>query len=203
MTSLKNETAAARHSRLDLRRLLVVTQVAISLLLLIGASLFVRSLNKLEKLDPGFAREQVLLVRVDPQSSGYKGQRLRDYYENLLGGTSRYPEVRAASLAMITPLAGQRINNNISVPGYQFRPDEKPIVDLNPVSPGYFETMGIPIVAGRDFRDQDNPAFTPDPSDRPAPPGKGPGPRVVIVNENFAHRFFPRGSAIGVRLSRT
>jgi predicted permease len=202
LTSLKNETAAARRSRFDLRRALVVAQVAISLLLLIGAGLFVRSLSKLENLDPGFARERVLLVKVDPQSSGYKGQRLRDYYERLLARTSEFPEVRAASLAMITPLAGQRINNNVAVPGYQFRPDEKSSVDLNPVSPHYFETMGIPIVAGRDFREQDNPAFTPDPSsDKLEPPG--PGPRVAIVNESFARRFFPRGSAVGGRLSRT
>src|SRR5262249_39257759 len=153
VTSLKNESAAARRSPFDLRRALVVAQVAISLLLLIGAGLFVRSLSKLENLDPGFARERVLLVRVDPQSSGYKAQRLRDYSERLRARTRELPEVRAASLAMITPLAGQRINNNVSVPGYQFRPDEKSSMDLNPVSPHYFETMGIPIVAGRDFQE--------------------------------------------------
>ena len=71
--ALKNETAAARRSRFDLRRILVVAQVAISLLLLIGAGLFVRSLSNLQNLDPGFLRESVLLVSVNPQASGYQG----------------------------------------------------------------------------------------------------------------------------------
>ena len=200
--SLKNETSAARRGRLDLRRILVVAQVAISLLLLIGAGLFVRSLSKLENLDPGFARERILLVRVDPQSSGYRGQRLRDYYDSLLAKTSGYPEVRSASLGMVTPLAGQRWNNNVSVPGYQFKPDEKPYVDYNAVSPRYFETLSIPIIAGRDFRDDDSPPFTPDQSDKPAPKGASSGPHVVIVNESFARRFFAHRSPIGERLCR-
>ena len=91
VTALKSETAAARRSRFDLRRILVVAQVAISLLLLIGAGLFVRSLSNLQNLDPGFVRESVLLVSVSPQSSGYQGQRLRDYYERLLAKVGCIP----------------------------------------------------------------------------------------------------------------
>src|SRR5205814_652283 len=97
VTALKNETSAARRSRFDLRRVLVVGQVALSLLLLAGAGLFVRSLSNLEKLDPGFVRERVLLVSVNPQNSGYFARRLRDYYERLLAKTSSNPEVRVAS----------------------------------------------------------------------------------------------------------
>ena len=74
-----------------------------------------------------------------------------------------WPEVRSASLANITPLAGSRWNSDITVEGYQFKPNEKPYVDFNSVGPRFFETLGIPLIAGRDFRDQDNPAFTPDP----------------------------------------
>jgi predicted permease len=202
VSSLKNETAAARRSRFDLRRLLVVVQVATSLLLLIGAGLFVRSLGKLENLDPGFVRERLLLVSVNPQASGYKGQRLRDYYETLLARTRSWPEVRSASLANITPLAGSRWNSDIRVEGYEFKPMEKPYVDFNSVSPRFFETMGIPIIAGRDFREEDNPAYTPDPTPKPDPAEKAKGPRVIIVNESFAKKFFVNRPAIGARMCR-
>ncbi len=202
VASLKNETAAARRSRFDLRRLLVVVQVATSLLLLIGAGLFVRSLSNLNSLDPGFVRERVLLVSINPQASGYQGQRLRDYYETLLAETRSWPEVRSASLANITPLDGSRWNSDIRVQGYEFKPNEKPYVDFNAVSPHFFETLGIPIIAGRDFRDQDNPPFTPDPKPKPDPAEKTSGPRVVIVNESFAKKFFPNRQVVGARMCR-
>ncbi|HEY1241756.1 MAG TPA: ABC transporter permease, partial [Bryobacteraceae bacterium] len=203
VSSLKSETAAARRSRFDLRRALVVIQVAASLLLLIGAGLFVRSLANLEALDPGFARDRILLVSVNPQASGYKGQRLRDYYETLLAKTRSWPEVRSAGLASITPLAGSRWNSDIRVEGYEFKPNEKPYVDFNAVSPQFFETMGIPILAGRDFRDQDSPAFTPDPADKPDPALKNAGPRVIIVNQSFAKKFFGNRPAVGKRMCRS
>src|SRR5207244_3815292 len=175
VSSLKSETAAARRSRFDLRRALVVLQVTLSLLLLIGAGLFVRSLANLESLDPGFARERVLLVSVNPQASGYLGPRLRGYYKRLLSKVSLFPEVRSASLANITPLQGSRWNGDIRVQGYEFKPDEKPYVDFNSVSPRFFETLGIPLLAGRDFRDQDSPAVTPMPTDKPDPALKRAG----------------------------
>jgi predicted permease len=202
VAALKSETAAARRSRFDLRRILVVAQVAISLLLLIGAGLFVRSLSNLENLDPGFVRENVLLVSVSPQSSGYQGQRLRDYYERLLAKVGANPGVRAASLANVTPLSNRRSNQDVAIQGYQWKPDEKPYIDFNAVSPRFFETLGIPIIAGRDFRDQDSPAVTPDPKPKPDPADKSKGPRVVIINETMAKRFFPRQSPLGARLCR-
>ncbi len=202
VTALKNETASARRIRFDLRRILVVAQVAISLLLLIGAGLFVRSLSNLQNLDPGFVRESVLLVSVNPQSSGYQGQRLRDYYERLLAKVSAYPDVRTASLASITPLAGSRWNQDVAIQGYQWKPDEKPYIDFNAVSPRFFETLGIPLIAGRDFTDRDSPAVTPDPKPKPDPADKAKGPRVAIINETMAKRFFPRTSPLGARLCR-
>jgi predicted permease len=202
LSSLKSETAAARRRWFDLRRGLVVVQVATSLLLLIGGGLFVRSLANLKALDPGFARDRILLVSVNPQASGYKGQRLRDYYETLLAETRSWPEVRSASLANITPLAGSRWNSDIRVEGYEFKPNEKPYVDFNAVSPQFFETMGIPILAGRDFRDQDSPAFTPDPTPKPDPALKNAGPRVIIVNQSFARKFFGNRPAVGKRMCR-
>ena len=197
VSSLKNELRTVGRTRFDLRRMLVVAQVAISLLLLIGAGLFVRSLRNLRTLDPGFTRESVLLVNVNPQASGYKGQRLRDYYERLLSRVAAYPEVRAASLAEITPLGGSRWNSDVSVEGYQRRPDEEPWVDFNEVSPRFFDTLGIPIILGRDFTVQDSPATSPDTPDKKM----GPPPPVAIINEAMAKKYFPHRSPIGMRFS--
>ncbi len=200
--ALKSETAAARRSRFDLRRALVVVQVAVSLLLLIGAGLFVRSLSNLETLNPGFRRDRVLLVNINPQASGYQGQRLRDYYQRLTDKVSSWPEVRSASLANITPLSGSQWNGGISVQGYEFKPDEKPYVDFNAVGPRFFETLGIPLIAGREFRDQDSPTFTPDPASKPDPALRRAGPHVIIVNESFGKRFFAGRSPLGGRVCR-
>ena len=191
VTALKNETAAARRSRIDLRRILVIAQVAISLLLLIGAGLFVRSLSNLQNLDPGFVRESVLLVSVSPQASGYQGQRLRDYYERLLAKVGAYPDVRVASLANITPLSDSRWNQDVSIQGYQWKPDEKPYIDFNAVSPRFFETLGIPIIAGRDFTNLDSPAVTPDPKPKPDPADKTQGPARGHHQREYGQALLP------------
>lgn len=199
-SALKNEiTAIGRRVRFDLRRGLVIVQVAVSLLLMIGAGLFVRSLQNLRSLDPGFLRESVLLVGVDPQQSGYKGQRLRDYYDRLLARVQSFPNVRSASLANITPLAGWRWNSDVAIEGYQWKPDEKPYIDFNAVAPGYFQTLGIPILLGRDFRTEDNPAVTRDPQHTSSEDEQnlGPPPPVAIINQAMARRFFHHESPIG------
>jgi predicted permease len=202
VASLKSETAASRRSRFDLRRGLVVLQVALSLLLLVGAGLFVRSLGNLKSLDPGFVRERVLVVSVNPQASGYRGQRLRDYYDRLVNEVSSWPEVRVASLANITPLDGSQWNDVVRVEGYDFKPTEKTDVDFNSVSPRFFDTLGIPILAGRDFREQDNPAFTVDPKAKSDPDEVRSRPRVIIVNQSFAKKFFAGRQAVGGRMCR-
>ena len=205
VSSLKNETLVAGRARFDLRRVLVVLQVAISLLLLIGAGLFIRSLRNLQNLDAGFSRERVLLVNVSPQQSGYKGQRLRDYYEQLRARIAAIPRVQTVSLSFTTPLAGSRWNSRASFDEYQWKPKERPVIDVNAVSPGYFSTLGIPLIAGRDFREEDNPAFLPDPSPTPSPtPAKMPPPNpVAIINETMAKRFFAGQNPIGRRFSRS
>ncbi len=212
LSSLKNDLTVSPSgfarfglARLDLRKTLVVVQVALSLLLLVGAGLFVRSLVNLRDLDPGFLRENVLLIRTSAGSIGYKGQRIRTFEERLLEATTKLPGVHVASLANLTPLEGSRWNGDVAIQGYQWKPAEKPDVDMNAVSPRYFETLGIPILLGRDFRDRDNPPFNLDPLDKPLPPGQirpePPGPRVAIVNQAMAKRFFPNESPLGKRFS--
>jgi predicted permease len=199
--ALKNESTAIGGLRFDLRRALVILQVATSLLLLIGAGLFVRSLSNLKGLDPGFVREGVLIVDTNPRALGYKSQQVRDYFERVIDRLRAIPGVRATSLANITPLSGSRWNSSISVEGYTRRADEKPWIDMNSVSPGYFATMRIPMLVGRDFGPQDNPAVSPDPKPptkdrRDAEPLPPPAP-VAIVNEAFARKFFPNQNALG------
>jgi predicted permease len=110
-------------------------------------------------------------------------------------------------LAAITPLGGSRWNSDVSIEGYKWKASEKPYIDMNSVSPRYFEAVGIPILLGRDFSDRDSPAVTADErDDQPksdtakAPEPKGPPP-VAIINQTMARRFWPRESAIGKRFT--
>ena len=207
--ALRQETGStgSRGGHL-LRKSLVVLQVALSLLLLIGAGLFVRSLQNLHNLDAGFRRNSLLMVNIEPNRNGYKGQRLRDYYERLRERVEGLPGVRIATLANITPLAGSRWNDNVSIPGYQWKQGDPRHVDMNAVGPRFFEAMGIPIVLGRDFRPEDNPSYSPDPPavwrpGMPPSPEERKGPRYAIINEGMAKKFFPNQNPIGLRFSVT
>src|SRR6185295_5373803 len=202
--ALKEDSAAATGaSRLSLTNVLVVTQVALSVVLVIGTGLFVRSLSNLRGIESGFRADNTLVVNVDPSRNGYKGQRLRDFYERLRPSVELLPGVQSVSLASITPLGGSRWNGDVSIEGYQWKDDEKKYVDMNAVGPKYFETVGIQLLDGREFRDEDNSAYSMDPPERtsrgeeyPEPPG----PRVAIVNETFAKRFFEGRNPIGMHL---
>jgi predicted permease len=204
--ALKTDTAgAAGSSRALLRRLLVVSQVALSLLLVIGAALFARSLGNLERLDPGFRRERLAIAFVDPGRNGYKGQRLHDFFERLREGVERVPGVQSASLSAISPLAGMRWNGDVAVEGYEWKGGEERAVDMNAVGPRFFESMGIPVLVGREFVPEDNPAVVAEPRDRLSrePDPELPGPLRAIVNESFARKFLAGSSPLGRRLSLT
>jgi predicted permease len=207
VAELKSDAASqmGRLARWDLRRTLVSFQVALSLLLLAGAGLFVRTLANLRDQDPGMVRENLLFVYTNIDQRGYQPQREREFHDRLTAEAQRLPGVRAASVAAITPLGGSRWNGDVQIEGYTWKPDEPPYIDMNAVGPRYLEAAGIPIVLGRDFRDSDSVAVLPDrPAEPPAPGAKPPDlagpPRVVIVNEAFVRRFFNGTSAIGKRL---
>ena len=184
-SALKEEsgsvTGGGRQTRL--RRLLVVGQVGLSMLLLAGAGLFARSLYNLKALDPGFKVESLLAFSVDPSLSGYEGDRLTDLYRRLQDELTTVPGVRSVSMSETGALTGNDWSMTIRVDGYQAKEGE----DMNPsvdgVGPRYFETMGIPMVGGREFTERDV---------------KG-APRVAVINETMAKYFFAGTNPIGRR----
>ena len=184
--ALKDEAGAlgAGRARFGLRKALLAGQVALSLVLLIGAGLLVRSLQKLRDLDVGFLRENVLLLSLDPGLSGYNAQRAKAFYEGLLERVRTLPGVRAASLASVNLLTGGGRRSSYEVQGYQPRPGEDMALNENILSPGYFETLGIPVLLGRDFRPSDDAG----------------SPKVAIVNEQMARYFFKDENPIGKRI---
>jgi predicted permease len=160
---------------------LVVAEVALSLLLLVGAGLFVGTLQNLRHRDAGFQSEGVLLLNVDGPRAGYRGPQLDAFHDQLLRDVERLPGVKSASLSRITPLAGGGINMPIAHNGQPLGPGAP---YFNAVGPKYFDTLQTSIVAGRDFTERDQPS----------------SPRVAMVNEAFVKRHLS-GSAIGERLS--
>jgi predicted permease len=161
--------------------------VAISLLLLIGAGLFVRTLQNLRTLDRGFRHEGVLLVDVDARRAGYTGPRLQLFNQQALAFVERLPGVGAASVSAVTPLMGGGISMPIAVNGQPIKsgPLEGEEFHFNSVSPRYFETLRTAVVLGREFT----------PGDDATAPG------VAIVNEAFVQKYLPSGSPLGQRVS--
>ena len=171
--------AAAVHKRF--RQALVVVQVALSLLLLIGAGLFVRTLMNLRTLDPGFTTRNMIAFSVDPPLNGYTVERTRQFYRDLLARLKAMPGVQSAALGLVRIVDGNEWDTSTKVEGYEAKPGEDMNPYFNAVSAGYFNTLGIPLVEGRDFTAADE-----------ASPHK-----VGIVNETFARRYFGGRSAVG------
>ena len=169
-----------------LAKALVVSQIVFSLVLLVGAGLFLRSLMNLTNIDTGFNREHVLRMQMDASSVGYKedDSHLTGLYERIEERVSALPGVRAASYSLFTYNEGSW-NNPVSVPGY-VSADSHRDVHHNVVGTDYFATMGIPLLAGRNFGPQDTATST----------------KVAVVDETMARTMFPQGSPIGHHYSR-
>jgi putative ABC transport system permease protein len=161
---------------------LVTTQIAFSLLLLIGAGLFVRTLQNLRTYDRGFRHEDVLLVGIDPRRAGYRDVRLQAFNREALAFAERLPGVTVASASAITPLMGGGISVLIAING---RPIEGEEFHFNLVAPRYFEGLQTPVVLGRDFTPTDD----------------ATAPMVAIVNETFVRKYLPDGAPLGQRVS--
>jgi len=180
--TLKDQVGSiAGGTSVRMRKALVTAQVALSLLLLIGAGLFIRSLRNLKDLDPGFQTRNLLEFSINPVSSGYKPERSLDLYRQLRDNLGAIPGVESSALAVIPVLSGDEWDNSMVVEGFAHKPTETPEPHMQFISPDYFKTMGIPILAGRDFRLTD---------------AKG-APSACIVNERFARQFFKDGNVLG------
>jgi predicted permease len=167
--------------RAKLAKTLIVSQVALSLALLIGAGLFLRTLVNLSNVDTGFNKENILTFGIDPPSVGYKEDlRLVTLYQQIEQRVSALPGVRAASISFFTFAQGEW-TDPVSVMGRAPTPEDDMSATHNVVGPGYFETMGIPLMVGRGFGPQDTAA----------------SPKVAVINETFAHWYLPGGSPIG------
>jgi predicted permease len=183
--SLKDGRSQSAASRGPLAKVLVVSQVALSLVLLVGAGLFVRSLLNLTNVDTGFNKENVLRLRVDPSSVGYlEDSRLFNLYQQIEQRVGTLPGVRAASFSIFAFNEGTW-NNSIWVQGYLAGHRETD-VHHNAVGNGYFAAMGIPLLAGRAFGPQDS----------------ATSEKVGIIGETTALTMFPVGSPIGQHYGR-
>ena len=185
---LKSESASvvggSGHARL--RQGLVVAQVALSLLLLVGAGLFARSLVNLRGLDPGFEAERLFAFSVDPSLDGQDyGARIATL-RRILDELQREPGVGAASAAETPLLSGSAFGSTLRVEGYEAQEGENMNSTFNAVAPGFFATLGIPLVAGRDLAESDGLR----------------APQVAVVNEEFARHYFKDQGAVGRRFGR-
>jgi len=164
------------------RSALVVAQVGGSLMLLIIAALFARSLGQAQRTDLGFDPAHVVNLTMDPQEIGYHEAQTREFYHNLLQRVRALPGVTAASTAFSVPLGYYSNGATLAIDGHQAPAGQPaPVAVVNPVSPGNFETLGIPLLRGRDFTDRDDEK----------------APYVAVVNETFVKQYWPHQDPIG------
>jgi predicted permease len=169
--------------RFRLASSLVSVQVALSLVLLIGAGLFVRTLQNLRNLDLGFQTSGVLLIDFDAQRAGYRDEGLAVFFKQLLEGIERLPGVVSASLSISTPLGDVGLSTDVTISGPSGQ--RKANSHFNAVTPRYFETMRMPLVQGRDFTLRDDMS----------------APKRAVVNEDFVRRYFADGRPLGQHIS--
>jgi len=174
-------TRRSGAARFGLGKSLIVCQVALSLLLLVGAGLFVRTLQNLKGVDLGFNPERVLLFGLDPTLSGYRDVRLSDLYAQVLNRLESIPGVLSASMSAQTLISDFDSSDKISIDGTTPQPGQRMNVAINHVGPRFFETMDIPLLLGRGLGMQDAASV----------------PKVAVINETAARRYFGSGSPLG------
>ena len=185
-TTLKDTVGsiAGGGGSLFLRKGLVTAQVALSFLLLFGAGLFVKSLQNLKTTETGVELDNLVAFQLSPALNGYDNTRGQIFYQQLLDRLRSAPGVKSAALASVPILAGDEWDSSMAVEGHQPKDGEDMQAFMNALSPGYFETMKIPLLEGRDFRSSDAKQES----------------TVAIVNRKFAEHFFKGQSAVGKRL---
>ena len=174
------------RSRAQMRALLVVSQVALSLVLLIAAGLLLRSFSRLLHVDPGFDAQNLLTMNISLSTTKYaKPEQQIAFFDDLLERISRQPGIRSAAISAALPLSTKRITPVLA----EGQPDvplaQRPFVDIEAISPEWFQTMRVPLRGGRAFTAADNAT---------APP-------VVVVNESFARQYWPGQQAVGKKIA--
>ena len=185
LSSLKDQAGShgQRLRRLNLRDALVVSQLALSLVLLIGAALFVRSLRHAVSFDPGFAAQNLLVATMETRGADLNKQQVQNFYQEVMDRVRSLPGVQSATFTRVVPIGGGGQRRGVNFEGYQPQQNEDTEINTNVIGLNFFNTLGIPLVAGRDFNDRDNEG----------------GPPVVIVNEEVARRYYG-GNALGKHL---
>jgi len=180
-SAMKENARGLAGSRLRLGKALVISQVALSLVLLIGAGLLVTTFRKLMTVDAGFNRDNVLLVNVEPGNSKIPKDRLGVVYDQILEDVRSLPGVRSASRSVMTPISGGFWNEEVQTDFFAPKSPEDAIVYFNRITPMYFQTLDTLILAGRDFSVHDTKA----------------SPLVAIINQTMARKFFAGANPIG------
>jgi predicted permease len=185
VSALKSGSAGARRRRIDLRQALVVAEVALSVVLLVGAALFVRTLQNLHAVNAGFEAENVLLFTMKHVHQRYTPAQLRNFCRELLERVEALPGVRSASLAETGPFSGREDTPPVAVPEFRPQAEGPDHVIVDRVSPRFFESLGVPLLAGRDFSfaDQDG------------------APKTAIIDETVARDFFSGVNPLGRRIA--
>jgi predicted permease len=182
---LKNDGSERGGGRTRTQRLLVVVQVALSMVLLVGAGLFLRSLGKASRVDPGFDVAHGLTMSFDLNLQGYSREKSLAFYQSLLERVEALPGVDSASLASLAPLSGRMVGMQLTPEGVDGEAPASLGTFVNAVYPGYFRTLRTPVLRGRDFTSRD----------------AAGAPGVAIVNETCARRLWPDQDPLGKRIS--
>ena len=180
-------TGGTSHHFLSTGRFLVVAQMAISMILLVAAGLFLHSLARLGEVSLGYNRDRLLLLRLDAAPAGYKGPAIIQLQQTLLAKFAVIPGVRSATLSSNGLFEGSDSGDPIAVEGFTPKSEEEPHSSMDHVGPGYFSTVGIPLLRGREIGPQDTVA----------------GQRAADINMAFARKYFPNTNPIGKHVRDT
>jgi predicted permease len=178
----ESRARVGRWLRVSLSHTLVVWQISVSLLLLVAAGLFVRTLSNLNSVSLGFNREQLLLFSVNARQAGYRDQALTQFFQNLYTSVAAIPGVRSATASSFAPVSNSVSSGGITIPGYT---GKDPGASFLSVAPEFFRTMEIPVLLGRPIDQRDVAAAA----------------KVAVVNDVFVSRYFPGQSPLGRRFT--
>ncbi|MBZ5676506.1 MAG: ABC transporter permease [Acidobacteriia bacterium] len=192
--TLKDQAGAVvGGGNVKLRKILVASQVMLSLLLLVGAGLFVKSLSNLKNLGPGFPVERLIAFNINPPLIGYDKPRTVQFYQSLTENLRVIPGVQSVGLAAMRILRNNESDSWMTIEGYTPKPGDRPDAYMNWIGPGYFAALGVPIVAGRDFTGQDTQEVLHREPDNWVP-------AKIMVNESFVKKYFKDRNPLGRHL---